>query len=173
MIGYLTAGITINFFNAFVTWRFSIQIQGFVQIPLSLYFYFEDEKYINIETTNDEHKSELIRKSMVENLTAHRASISDRKSKLSPTYRNSNILPRPQLHTEIGSPEHRNRDNPFEMAGSPRTEKRKSYLHPNQELTKHVSRMATRIDAIEINELARYCSQTKVFIFYFILGSYK
>ena len=60
MIGYLTAGVTINFFSAYVTWRFSIQIQGVVQIPISFYFFFEDAKYINVETTNVKGKKNSI-----------------------------------------------------------------------------------------------------------------
>jgi hypothetical protein len=53
MFGYLIASIIINFLSGIVTWRFAIQIQGIAQIPIALYFYFEDENLINIDTTKN------------------------------------------------------------------------------------------------------------------------
>jgi hypothetical protein len=38
-------------FLAPVTWIFSIQIQGLVQLLIALYFLFEMSQYINIETS--------------------------------------------------------------------------------------------------------------------------
>ena len=47
--GYLVTSIVINLFKNFLTWRFSIQIQGFVEIFLSLFFWFERQEYINVD----------------------------------------------------------------------------------------------------------------------------
>jgi len=156
MIGYLTAGVTINFFNDYVTWRFSIQIQGFIQIPISLYFYFEDEEFINIETTNDERTIDQIRKSMVESYAYSERK--NRQSHVIPSNRPSNVFNRAAIKTEVSSPVHNK-----EVFESPRLgakEKRKNIA--SVELTKQIRSEATRIDAIEINHLEMYCNQTLV-----------
>ena len=38
ILGYVIAAIIINFFNNKLTWRFAIQIQGFVEIFFALFF---------------------------------------------------------------------------------------------------------------------------------------
>jgi MFS family permease len=58
IIGYIVAGVTINFVS-FLGWRFAIQIQGIIEIPIALYFYFENEKYINVEVNNTMPDSEV------------------------------------------------------------------------------------------------------------------
>ena len=40
VLGYIVAGIVINFFSKYLSWRFAIQIQGFVEIIFSLFFFF-------------------------------------------------------------------------------------------------------------------------------------
>ncbi len=155
MIGYLTAGVTITFFSEYVTWRFPIQIQGFAQIPLSLYFYFEDEKCINIETTNDEKTIDKIRKTRLD----------------SPRYTDRRVrqshAPIRSIKTEVASPQ---RPKPRETISglsaysgidSARIE-RKMKLIPSVEFKKQIRRQATRIDAVEINHLQRI-----TFILYF------
>lgn len=52
MIGYVCAGIVINFFSHILSWRFAIQIQGFAQIPVALFFFFEKEEYINVDLSS-------------------------------------------------------------------------------------------------------------------------
>jgi len=47
--GYLASSIIINFFNKIISWRFAIQIQGFVVIFLALFFWAEKDEYINID----------------------------------------------------------------------------------------------------------------------------
>ena len=47
--GYVSASIIINFFNHYFTWRFSIQIQGFAEIIFALFFWFENDEYINVD----------------------------------------------------------------------------------------------------------------------------
>ena len=49
VLGYIVAGIVINFFNDVLSWRFAIQIQGFVQIIFSLFFFFERDEFINVD----------------------------------------------------------------------------------------------------------------------------
>ena len=41
ILGYVIASIINNFFGDILTWRFAIQIQGFVEILFSLFFWFE------------------------------------------------------------------------------------------------------------------------------------
>ena len=48
ILGYVAASIIINFFDT-LTWRFAIQIQGFVEIFFSLFFWFERDDYINVD----------------------------------------------------------------------------------------------------------------------------
>ena len=47
IFGYIVAGVVINFFNA--SWRYAIQVQGLIEIPICLYFWIEKEEYINID----------------------------------------------------------------------------------------------------------------------------
>ena len=49
ILGYVAASIIINFFNDKLSWRFAIQIQGFVEIFFSLFFWFERDDYINVD----------------------------------------------------------------------------------------------------------------------------
>jgi len=48
VIGYITASIIINFFYSSFTWRFAVQIQGFVEILFALFFWLEKDEYINV-----------------------------------------------------------------------------------------------------------------------------
>lgn len=48
-LGYLITSLIINLFKNKLSWRFSIQIQGFVEIFLSLFFWFEKEEYIKVD----------------------------------------------------------------------------------------------------------------------------
>ena len=47
--GYVTASIIINFFGKNFTWRFAIQIQGFAEIFFALFFWLENDEYINVD----------------------------------------------------------------------------------------------------------------------------
>lgn len=47
--GYVTASIIINFFGKYFTWRFAIQIQGFAEIFFALFFWLENDEYINVD----------------------------------------------------------------------------------------------------------------------------
>ena len=47
--GYVTASIIINFFSKLFSWRFAIQIQGFAEIFFALFFWFENDEYINVD----------------------------------------------------------------------------------------------------------------------------
>ena len=54
VLGYIVAGITINFLQRWLTWRFALQLQGFVQIFFSLFFYFEKDEYINVDLSKQQ-----------------------------------------------------------------------------------------------------------------------
>jgi len=47
--GYVAASIIINFFSKHFSWRFAIQIQGFAEIFFALFFWFENDEYINVD----------------------------------------------------------------------------------------------------------------------------
>ena len=48
-LGYLIASIVINLFDNILTWRFAIQIQGFVEIFFAIFFWLEKDEYINVD----------------------------------------------------------------------------------------------------------------------------
>ena len=59
ILGYVIAAIIINFFNDKLTWRFAIQIQGFVEIFFALFFWLERDEYINVDVRKTIHASEF------------------------------------------------------------------------------------------------------------------
>jgi len=60
IFGYLVAGVTINFFSEYLTWRFAILVQGVAQIPIALYFWLENEKFINVDESDEEEQANNI-----------------------------------------------------------------------------------------------------------------
>jgi len=73
VLGYLVAGIIINFFQKYISWRFAIQIQGIVEIFFAIFFYLEKDEYIDVniemqkteDTPNDNKDSEIKTKSLI------------------------------------------------------------------------------------------------------------
>ena len=63
MIGYLCAGLLVNFFSNGLSWRFAIQIQGVAVIPLGIYFMNENRKFIEVNQSEDEKLETEINKS--------------------------------------------------------------------------------------------------------------
>lgn len=57
--GYIVASIIINFFGHYFTWRFAIQIQGFAEIIFALFFWFENDEYINVDVRKTVSASEV------------------------------------------------------------------------------------------------------------------
>ena len=57
--GYIVASIIINFFGHYFTWRFAIQIQGFAEIIFALFFWFENDEYINVDVRKTISASEV------------------------------------------------------------------------------------------------------------------
>ena len=47
--GYISASVIINFFSKILSWRFAIQIQGFVEIFLAIFFCMEKDEYVNVD----------------------------------------------------------------------------------------------------------------------------
>ena len=81
VLGYLIAGLIINFLNGFLSWRFAIQIQGIVEIFFSFFFYLEKNEYINVnidivivnDKVNDNNDVSEIDKAW--NILSHRSHI--------------------------------------------------------------------------------------------------
>ena len=81
VLGYLIAGLIINFLNGFLSWRFAIQIQGIVEIFFSIFFYLEKDEYINVninivivnDKVNDNNDVSEIDKAW--NILSHRSHI--------------------------------------------------------------------------------------------------
>lgn len=57
MIGYSISGTIINFLEDYVSWRFSIQLQAFLELPVIIGFAFVDHAEVDI--TDSEHKKTL------------------------------------------------------------------------------------------------------------------
>ena len=149
MIGYLFAGLTINFLSEYLTWRFSIRIQGIAEIPLALYFFFENEEYINIdlrkhpEENNKNFLQENINKSATVIPTIPPISNVDENPKSMKKYPSEIVKKSLPKLTESS----------FEV----------SFRNPNNSKN-NVRRKedSSRIDTIEMNNLSLYCLQTKV-----------
>jgi hypothetical protein len=158
MIGYLLSGLIINFLSNLITWRFSVRIQGIAEIPLAIYFYLENEEYININLnsnplnkTIDEPSVNVSQDVPNNDFTSnplHNQSISRREvqidlkiMKKSPT---ESIL-KPDINpklSEIGEI-------------SRKRDKSKTLI---------IKRLDTsRIDTIEMNNLRHYCFQARVY----------
>ena len=58
-LGYLAASLILNFFKGLLSWRFAIQIQGFVEIFLSLFFWVEKDEYINVDIRKKKPLNEI------------------------------------------------------------------------------------------------------------------
>jgi hypothetical protein len=158
MFGYLLSGLIINFLSNLITWRFSVRIQGIAEIPLAIYFYLENEEYINISLINNPLNKTIEEPSVnvsqdVQNIDftsnpLHNQSISRREvqidlkiMKKSPT--ESNL--KPDLNPKI-----------TEIADVSRKR--------NKSKTLVIKRLDTsRIDTIEMNNLRHYCLQARVY----------
>jgi MFS family permease len=169
MIGYLFAGIIINFFPSYFSWRFAIQIQGIAQIPIALYFYFENEKYINVDTS--------VEKNDGVNLDDTILSSSMNLSSLQPENRlnNHNTLQDNNLGSNINSftPSNRNKTishrNDSNKGNDNYREEVINEGNRNKSLMQQMSKNSLRkkslydkrIDTIETSNLSRYCGQAK------------
>ena len=58
-LGYLVTSVVINLFKENLTWRFAIQIQGFVEIFFALFFWLEKDEYINVDIRKTIPSSEI------------------------------------------------------------------------------------------------------------------
>jgi len=91
IIGYIFTGIVINFLSEYLSWRFAIQIQGIFQIPVSLYFFFEKEEYINVDLNSNENKDELaIITEEIDESISNMPSINQDKINKNPNKKNDN-----------------------------------------------------------------------------------
>ncbi len=152
ILGYLTAGICINFFSEYVTWRFSIQVQGFAELPIALYFLLENESYINIET-NNATDTETIRNTQMN---------AGNPSTVEEVQQQPFASPKAKNKTEALSPQ-RSPNRSLNKIESPnRLGTKRQYSTAQLSRRSQMKRQSTRIDAVEINDLQRYCSQTKV-----------
>ena len=68
VLGYLVASVIINFFKGVLTWRFAIQIQGIVEIFFSLFFWFENDNYINVDVRTNIPKQEMELENHIQNV---------------------------------------------------------------------------------------------------------
>ncbi len=54
ILGYLIAGIIINFLKGIISWRFTLEIQGIALIPISIFFFTEHKEYIDLDLEIEE-----------------------------------------------------------------------------------------------------------------------
>jgi MFS family permease len=158
MVGYLVAGITINFLSDYLSWRFSIQVQGVAQIPIALYFWFEDEKYINVDT-NAVCTSENLDESVIDNdiQTPHSKNIENNRNIIPPDQKSQiSLREGPSLNTPSKKDLFRNdglNNHNLNLTSAQRSIHRKAHLS---------NRQLTRMDTIQTSNLSRYCSQAIV-----------
>lgn len=174
MIGYLFAGVIINFFSSYLSWRFAIQIQGIAQIPIALYFYYENENYINVDTSTDKNEGNT----MDDTFMSGSVNLSNNPQEirlnhlntvpLSPENRINNNRP----HT----PKLRRKSfltNKYDNSNNPKSDNRDEVYNEesrNKRLAQQFSKSSLRrrnqfdkrIDTIETSNLSRYCSQAVV-----------
>jgi MFS family permease len=62
MLGYTVSGTIINFFSDYISWRFSIQLQAFLELPIIICLAFADHSEIDI--TESVHKTSLAKVSL-------------------------------------------------------------------------------------------------------------
>jgi MFS family permease len=137
VFGYLVAGVTINFFSNFLSWRFAVQLQGIAQIPVALYFFFENEQYINVDMSavnpDENNDADTVNSSF------------NAPGSLKPSDRFPNETPKSNNRNSIKiSNEQIN--NSSQRQGKLSKFKKKD----------------TRIDTVETSNLSRYCAQTRV-----------
>lgn len=129
ILGYIIAGVVINTFGS--SWRYAIQVQGIAEIPIFLYFWFENEQYINLDL-NPPKKEENLDLSIVKN---------HKKSSQNLSTINSNKLKsKTKGKDEISVSVHK---------GS-----------VNRKNTSNFKRSETRIDAVQTSNISLYCKQT-------------
>jgi MFS family permease len=176
MIGYLFAAIIINFFPTYFSWRFAVQIQGIAQIPIALYFYLENESYINVDTSTDKNEGNPLDETFMS------GSINLSKINADIRLNHVNSLPNPnenQIKNDSNNPytpkkRHRSSlTNRYDSNYNPKSENRDELNYEesrnkrlNQQFSKNSltkrKQFDKRIDTIETSNLSRYCSQARV-----------
>jgi len=48
MVGFVFAAIIANYFAGILTWRFAFQVQAIGEVPIALFFFFQDNKKIDV-----------------------------------------------------------------------------------------------------------------------------
>lgn len=176
--GYVSAGIIINFLYPIFTWRFAIQIQGIAQIPMAIYFYFENEKFINIDTSEEKAEANILDETYL-------------SGSVNVSGINNDLRFSPHIVQENLNNSHNNNNNIFNAPPlSPNRNKSKSAFNVNEsnpkndfnreepnsndqyrnnKLSHQFSKSSLRkknpfekrIDSVETSNLAKYCSQAK------------
>ncbi len=174
--GYLVAGIVINFFSAYLSWRFAIQVQGVFQIPIALYFFCEDENKINVDNVhnvdneNEESESQFNQNNTQNNTQNNKsntgsvvvpgegdfkyntsAHLENRLKELQQKNMNSNVSNKNTVRENYTT----SQPNITPINGLPKISCQK-----NQSLSIiKLNRKQTRIDTVQMSNLSIYCSQ--------------
>lgn len=157
ILGYLVAGVIINFLGA--SWRYAIQIQGIAEIPISLYFWFEKEEYINIDlnskpTISEEHKPTPSNK--------------DKEDNLSKTFQSK--FTSGKKHFSVTADMKYSTNTPVKQKNKDKYDSNSIHnnsVHHHSVFSKRptLRRRLTRLDTVQTSNFALYCMQAKEVLF--------
>lgn len=149
ILGYIVASVTINFFSHILTWRFAIQVQGVLQIPIAIYFFSEREEFINVDMSKKNEQPPL----------------SDNSRFSAPTI-NSNLTPRDKATQNNNSNNKNNKQQRPSVSGNKTITRDNSSFMKKARTNAMVrnSRKESRIDTVETGNLRLYCRQAYLVI---------
>ena len=60
MVGFVFAAIIANYFTGILTWRFAFQVQAVGEVPIALFFFFQDNKKIDVLADQKESSAAVL-----------------------------------------------------------------------------------------------------------------
>ena len=157
MVGYLISGLIINFLPNLLTWRFSVRIQGIAEIPLAIYFYLENEEYINVSLNMNPN-----------NKTTEEPSIMVSQSNQNIDFTSNPVhqqnISRREVQIDLKVMKKSPTDSNLKLDINPKISEIEVHRKRNKSKTIISKRLDTsRIDTIEMNNLKHYCYQARVY----------
>lgn len=152
ILGYIVAGVIINFFE--LSWRYAIQVQGFAEIPICLYFWFENEDYINLDVSGKKptfnNSKEEISSSF--NKTGKKQSSNNVKKSYFVDSKQSNFKDSIKKQSMNETIKEKHTDNISNFNKS---------INQHSVVSNKPRRRLTRLDTIQTSDFSLYCYQAK------------
>lgn len=154
--GYIVAGVIINFFG--LSWRYAIQVQGVAEIPICLFFWFENEAYINLDLNEPNHEKSLKSSQILQGSIDFNVSQNNTgnlvRTEHKPHAKSINVVP---LGSRFGAPQiPQNRRSDLT---TPKFHNQTLSVGSNRK--NRMKRLETRIDTVQTSNFAKYCYQAK------------